>query len=183
MRPLLIATCLVPLVMVGCGGDDDPRASRTLPSVELVVESPVDMDVVREEQVTVQGTVVPARADVQVLGRAAEVTGGRFTITVPLEPGANVIDVIASARGREPAMTAFRVTREVPVEVPDLHGLDADQVESALGDVGLRANIEEENDLLDDILGGEPQVCTQDPEPGTQVRRGTTVHVIVSKGC
>jgi hypothetical protein len=183
MRPLLIATCLVPLVIGGCGGDDDPRASRTQPPVELVVESPVDMDVVREEQVTVQGTVAPARADVQVLGRAAEVTGGRFTITVPVEPGANVIDVIATARGREPAMTAFRVTREVPVEVPDLDGLDADEVERALGDVGLRADVEEENDFLDDILGGEPQVCVQDPEPGTQVRRGTTVHVIVSKGC
>jgi glutamate-1-semialdehyde 2,1-aminomutase len=60
---------------------------------------------------------------------------------------------------------------------------DADEVERALGDVGLRADIEEDNDLIDEILGGEPQVCAQDPEAGTQVRRGTTVHVVVSKGC
>lgn len=167
----------------GCGGDGEPRASRAPAPVQLVVSVPSDMAVVRDDSVAVQGTVTPARAEVQVLGRAAEVTGGRFTASVPLEPGANVIDVIATARGRETAMTALRVTREVPVTVPNLAGLDADEVESELRDVGLRADIDEEGDFIDEFLPQDPTACSQDPEPGAQVRRGTTVHVVVSKTC
>ena len=34
-----------------------------------------------------------------------------------------------------------------------------------------------------DLLPGDPAVCEQDPSPGTQVRRGTSVHVVVSKSC
>jgi beta-lactam-binding protein with PASTA domain len=37
--------------------------------------------------------------------------------------------------------------------------------------------------LIEELLPGEPAVCEQDPEPGTEVRRGTTVRVEVSKSC
>jgi hypothetical protein len=121
---------------------------------------------------------------VLVLGQRAAVSGGgTFSTTVPLQPGTNVIDVMATASGRGPALTAFRVTREVPVIVPDLNGKTADEVRSALGGVGLKAEVEEGGGLLEDLLPGDPAVCTQDPDPGSQVRRGTSVHVVVSKSC
>ena len=138
----------------------------------------------RSESVEVQGTVVPASAAVLVLGQRAPVSGGgTFKAKVALEPGANVIDVMATAQGRGPAMTAFRVTREVPVVVPDLDGKTVDEVKSTLGGLGLEAEVEEGGGLLEQVLPGEPAVCTQDPEPGAQVRRGARVHVIVSKSC
>jgi hypothetical protein len=139
--------------------------------------------VVQSETVEVRGTVEPAGANVRVLGEAADVSGGTWSTQVPLNPGANVIDVIATARGRGSAMTAFRVTRELPVEVPDLDGLEVPDVEKQLSDAGLQVTVDERGGLLDDLLPGEPVVCEQDPEPGTEVRRGTTVRVEVSRGC
>ena len=103
---------------------------------------------------------------------------------VALDPGSNVIDVIATARGRGTAMTAFRVTREMPVEVPDLDGLRGTRARGASSPrSGRKAEVEERGGLLDDLLPGEPVVCEQDPEPGSEVRRGTTVRVEVSRGC
>jgi hypothetical protein len=178
---LLIVACLA--VAAGCGGDDDERAQRALVPVELDVSAPADMAVVQSETVEVRGTVEPAGANVRVLGEAADVSDGRWSTQVPLNPGANVIDVIATARGRGSAMTAFRVTRELPVEVPDLDGLEVPDVEKQLSDAGLQVTVDERGGLLEDLLPGEPVVCEQDPEPGTEVRRGTTVRVEVSRGC
>jgi Glucodextranase, domain B/PASTA domain len=183
--PLLAAACLATaLVVEGCGGDDEPRAARAQAPVQLDVSAPGDTATVREEQVAVQGTVSPARASVRVLGQAAEVTGGRFTATVPLEEGANVIDVIATAAGRAPAMTAIRVTREVPVEVPDLSGMTVGEAEEQLRDVGLELDAEEDGGgFLDDLLPGDATACMQRPEPGAEVRRGSTIRAVFSKGC
>ena len=177
---LLILACLS---VAGCGGDEGERAQRALVPVELDVTAPDDMAVVQSETVEVRGSVEPAGASVRVLGEAADVSAGTFRAEVPLEPGANVIDVMASARGRAAAMTAFRVTRELPVEVPDLDGLEVTEVEERLGEVGLVPDITERGGLLDDLLPGEPAVCEQDPEPGTEVRRGTTVRVQVARSC
>jgi hypothetical protein len=151
--------------------------------VQLDVDEPNDMAVVQSDSVEVRGTVEPAGASVRVLGDEAEVSGGTFSAEVALEPGANVIDVIATARGRSTAMTAFRVTRELPVEVPDLDGLLVQEVEDKLSEAGLRPQIDQRGGLIEELLPGEPAVCQQDPEPGTEVRRGTTVRVEVSKSC
>jgi hypothetical protein len=130
------------------------------------------------------GTVEPAGAAVLVLGQKAPVSGGgTFKATVALEPGANVIDVMASASGHSPALTAFRVTREMPVTVPDLGGKTVDEVDQALDALGLHAEVEKGGGLIEDLLPGDPAVCQQDPDPGTQVKRGTKVHVVVSKSC
>jgi hypothetical protein len=177
---LLILVCLT---AAGCGGDDNERAQRPLAPVRLAVNEPNDMAVVQNDRVDVQGTVEPAGAQVRVMGRRADVSGGTFRAQVTLEPGPNVIDVIASARGRGTAMTAFRVTRELPVEVPDLDGLVVQEVEDKLSEAGLRPQVNERGGLLEELLPGEPAVCEQDPEPGTEVRRGTTVRVEVSKSC
>ena len=80
-------------------------------------------------------------------------------------------------------MTAFRVTREVPVKVPDLDGLEVAEVQDRLAEAGLRPDISERSNLIEELLPGEPAVCEQQPEPGTEVRRGTTVRVEVAKSC
>jgi len=90
---------------------------------------------------------------------------------------------MATARGRGPALTALRVRREVPVAVPDLGGLAVAAVEEKLGAAGLGVDVERGGGLLEELLPGEPAVCEQDPGPGTKVRRGTTVHVVVAKSC
>jgi len=170
--------------VAACGGDtDDERAQRVLVPVEVDVTAPADMAVVDTETVEVRGSVEPAAASVRVLGQPADVRGGTFRAEVPLQPGANVIDVMASARGRAASMTAVRVTRELPVEVPDLEGLEVPEVEERLAEAGLVPDVSERGGLLDGLLPGEPAVCVQDPEPGTEVRRGTTVRVRVARSC
>jgi hypothetical protein len=182
-RSVFLFACLA-AVAAGCGGENQPRAQRPAPAVDLSVTAPNDMATVREETVQVQGTVAPAGADVLVMGQKAPVSGGgSFSATVALEPGANVIDVMASAAGRTPALTAFRVTREVPVTVPDLGGKSEADVDRALAAIGLKPEVEKGGGLIEDLLPGDPAVCQQDPSPGTQVRRGSTVHVVVSKSC
>jgi hypothetical protein len=183
LPPILALACLA-AVAAGCGGADQRRTTRPPAAVELKVSEPRDMTSVRAESVDVRGTVSPAGAAVTVLGQRAPVTGGgTFTAMVPLRPGANVIDVLATAQGRGPALTAFRITREVPVNVPNLDGKSVEEVRDMLDRLGLRAEIEETGGLLEDLLPGSPTVCDQDPGPGSQVRRGTSVHVTVSKSC
>jgi len=186
MRPksLLVIACLA-AASAGCGGGDDQKGVQRPPApVDLKVSAPNDQATVRAETVEVRGTVVPAGATVQVLGQRAAVSGGgTFTSTVALQPGANVIDVMATASGRAATLTAFRVTREVPVIVPDLGGKTADEVRKMLGDLGLKASVDESGGLLEPLLPGDPAVCTQDPSAGSQVRSGATVHVVVSKSC
>jgi PASTA domain/Glucodextranase, domain B len=183
-RPLFVASCLaVALVAEGCGGDE-PRAAPRLKAVTLQLSEPADTAVVRADVVNVRGSVEPAGAAVRVLGQPAQVSaGGSFTASVPLQPGANIIDVMASAGGREPTMAAVRVTREVPVEVPDLGGMNVEELQARLDEVGLDAKIEEGGGLIEDLLPGEPEVCEQRPEPGAEVRPGSTVEVFVSKSC
>jgi hypothetical protein len=184
LQPLLVVACLATAAAAGCGGEDPKHAARPPAAVDLQVSAPDDMSTVRAESVVVKGTVTPASAAVQVLGQRAAVSGGgTFTTTVALQPGSNVIDVMATASGRGPTLTAFRVTREVPVVVPDLSGKTADEVRSTLGDLRLKAEVEEGGGLLEDLLPGDPAVCTQDPDAGSQVRSGTSVHVVVSKSC
>jgi hypothetical protein len=176
---LLVLACLA---TAGCG-DDNQRAQRPPVPVELDVTEPADMAVVQTDTVEVQGTVEPAGASVRVLGDEADVSGGSFSAQVALQPGANVIDVIATARGRGTAMTAFRFTRELPVKVPDLDGLEVPELQERLADAGLRPEIHERTNLIEELLPGEPAVCEQDPEPGTEVKRGTAVRVEVGKSC
>jgi len=182
-RPVTVFACLV-ATAAGCGGDGgQQRVERASVPVALAVTAPSDNAVVRTETVKIRGTVRPARAVVRVVGEEADVTGGVFSAEVALEPGANVIDVMATAPGRGPAMTAVRVTRELPVPVPDLGGLEVAEAQERVAEVGLALEVTEEGGLLDELLPGEPAVCEQDPSPGEEVRRGTTVDVEVRRSC
>jgi hypothetical protein len=181
-RPVPLVACLA-VAVAGCGGGDEPQPARALAPVVLELSEPSDEAVVRTSTVRVRGSVSPGGADVRVDGRAAEREGETFTIEVPLEPGANVLDVMATARGRAPALTAVRITREMPVEVPDVRGLESEEAESRLADVGLQAEVDDGGGLFDGLLPGEPAVCLQDPEAGAMVRRGTVVVLTVAKRC
>ena len=79
-----------------------------------------------------RGSVTPSTARVLVAGESADVDGGEFSATVALEAGTNVIDVQAGAPEHPPAMTALRVTRIVPVEIPSLDGLSPEEAEATL---------------------------------------------------
>lgn len=182
-RPLLAALVAAAAALAGCGGEDERRAAPVPEPVVLAVSAPVDEALVREETVEVSGSVEPAGASVRVLGQPAAVSAGSFSASVPLEPGANVIDVVATAGEREPALSAVRVIREVPVEVPDLDGLEVEAAQEAVDGAGLELAVERGDGLLDDILPGEPAVCEQDPEPDTLVRPGSLVRVRVAENC
>jgi hypothetical protein len=183
-RSVLLVACLA-AVAAGCGGEKQPRAQRPAPAVDLNVSTPNDMATVRDETVQVEGTVAPANSDVLIFGQKAPVSGGgSFSAKVALDPGVNVIDVMATAPGRSAALTAFRVTREVLITVPDLGGKSRQDAENALKDAGLTPEVEQVGaGIIDELLPGDPTVCEQNPGPGSEVRRGSKVHVVVSKGC
>jgi hypothetical protein len=180
---LAIAVLATAVAGAGCGSGGGDRAARVLAPVALTVSAPSDLSTTRRTYVTVRGTVEPAGAAVTVLGRPAEVVGGSLSARVDLQPGANVIDVAATAPGRAPALTALRVTREMPVAVPDLSGLSPEEAQKQVEALGLVLDVRSGGGLLEELLPGEPGVCDQEPSSGDEVMRGTTVRVLVAKRC
>ena len=170
------------LVLAGCGGED-PTAQAPKPPVKLQVSSPADTALVLGSTVQVTGSVSPSTARVQVQGRRAQVSGGRFSSEVPLEPGPNVIDVAATARNRSAVLTAFRVTREQRVTVPDLVGAAVDDAERKIARRGLSLERKRGGGFLDPLVPKGLGVCEQAPAAGSEVRRGTTVRVVVARAC
>ena len=118
-----------------------------------------------------------------VLGRRARVVRGEFRTVVPLREGSNLIDVGASSRGAAPAWDALRITREVLVTLPDLTGATRGDAMDRLDALGLRAEVKEEGDLLDELLGGDWIVCDTQPPASSDVRRGARIHLVVARGC
>lgn len=179
---VLAATAAAAYGLAGCGGDD-PALAPPLQPVRLQITAPADRAIVRRANVDVRGRVTPATSQVTVLGRPALVTRGRFSAFVPLEPGANVIDVIATAPRRRPALTALRVTRDVLVTVPRLVGVPEDELEQVLEPLGLRAEVQRGGGILDLLRAGRTAVCEQSPRAGARVRRGRSVGVVVARRC
>ena len=169
------------VVLQACGDDAAPRGPE--PKVRLQVTVPQDGATVRAETVAVEGTVAPAGARVQVLGKDVGVESGRWHAEVPLEPGANLIDVAASASGRRPDFEAMRVVREERVAVPDVIGIDADTAQDQLEGLGLKVRLEDAGGFFDPILPGDPKVCESDPGPGAQVLPGSRVSLQVARNC
>lgn len=181
VRPAILIGVLAALLLGGCGADDP--SPELLSPVRLAITAPADGAVVRGGNVDVRGRVTPSVSQVTVLGRPALVTAGRFSAVVPLEPGANVVDVIATAPRRKPALAALRVTRDVLVTVPQLAGVEEDELEAVLEPLGLRAEVERGGGILDVLRPGEYAVCAQEPGAGARVRRGRSVRVVVAKRC
>jgi hypothetical protein len=178
----LAALIALVIALAGCGGED-PAAQKPKPPVQLRVSSPSDTALVLAGKVQVSGSVSPSTAQVQVQGRRAQVSGGRFSSEVTLEPGPNVIDVAATASNHAAALTAFRVTREQRVAVPDLLGKGIDDAERLIERRGLALEHERGGGFLDPLVPKGLAVCAQDPEPGSEVRRGSTVRVVVARAC
>jgi hypothetical protein len=173
---------VVVAALAGCGGGRQPPRQPT-EHVRLQISAPTDGSTLRRGTADVRGSVSPRTSAVRVLGRPALVTGGRFTVVVPLEPGVNVIDVMATAPRRLPTLTALRVTRDVLVTVPSLDGVLEDDVDAALEPLGLHADVQRGGGLFDVLRSGERAVCEQAPAAGARVRRGRAVHVVVAKRC
>jgi hypothetical protein len=177
----LIIAGLAASLVGGCGADDPPPPPQK--PVQLTIASPNDTAVVQGATATVTGTVVPASARVRVQGHLARVSNGTFSASVALDHGANVVDVAATAGGRSAALTAFRVTREERVAVPDFTGLSAGDAEKAAGQRDLKLETERGGGFLDSLVPRDIHVCEQEPAPGTRVRRGSTVRLLVARSC
>jgi hypothetical protein len=178
-RRLLV--CTLALTAAGCGADKAPAPPRA--AVHLDLAAPGDGASVRDASVVVRGTVRPAGALVRVRGQSVAVAGGSFTATVGLAAGTNVIDVLASAPDARPAMSALRVRRLVTVRVPDVTGDVPDQASDRLAGLGLTAQVDRAGGVFDALLPGDPVVCETQPAPGQEVDAGTTVRILVAKGC
>jgi Glucodextranase, domain B len=118
-----IATGVVTLAISGCGSSS--------PSVHVQVLAPTDGSSTSADRVTVRGTVTPTNATVQVAGQSAQVGAGVFTTSVPLQPGANQLDVIASAPGGAPASTMIAVTRKGAPSVRPASSQQSQSVQSS----------------------------------------------------
>jgi hypothetical protein len=175
---LIVATGAL---LAGCGADTPPPQPQ--PPVRLSVSAPSDTAVVHAATAQVSGTVSPHRARVKVQGHLAQVSGGTFTSTVKLDQGPNVIDVAATASGRATALTAFRITREERVGVPELVGLSLDDARAQAGRRDLELATERGGGFLDPLVPRGIHVCDQSPAPGKQVRRGSTVKLLVARSC
>jgi hypothetical protein len=176
--PLLCLACA--LALAACGGEERARPD---PRVTLRLTAPTDLAIVRDESIEIGGTVAPPGAAVQVLGRDAAVEDGTFRAEVALRPGANVVDVSATAPGRRAAFAAVRVVREVRVPVPDLTGRDVETAAEQLQALGLDVVERRGGGLFDPLLPGDPKVCESRPGPGTEVLPGTTVELVVARAC
>jgi hypothetical protein len=142
------------------------------------------MSVSRDSSVDVHGVVSPGTAEVRIEGKGVRVSGGRFSTSVDLLPGTNLIDVVAGAPGgARPAMVALRVRREVKVSVPDLTGVTPSDAKDTLAGAGLKADVQESSGFLDFLLPEDARVCQTDPPAGTDVDPGSTVQVFAAKSC
>ncbi|MDX6648884.1 MAG: hypothetical protein QOJ97_835 [Solirubrobacteraceae bacterium] len=181
MRALLAALLgLCSLALAACGG---PGHQGPPPPVRLTLTGPGDGAVVRGEHVQLTGRVVPAAAGVSVGGEPVTVQGGRFSTAVALDAGGNVIDVMATAPQRSPALTAVRVIRQLTIRVPDVRGTSLDGAVARLSAAGLRPRLRDVGDLIDKLLPTAREVCGTEPGSGVTVDRGATVDVLVAKLC
>ncbi len=182
MRTCTIAAVVaVALLTAACG--DDPEPPRAEPLVRLTLSGPDDGATMQSGTVEVTGSVKPARAAVQVLGRDVSVDGGEFRTEVELEPGSNLIDVAASANGRRPDFAALRVVFEERVSLPDVVGRDADTAQEELEGLGLEVTQEDAGSFLDGLLPGDPKVCEMQPGAGARVLPGSGVTMRVARDC
>ncbi len=183
MRRRLLALQLVAsaLSLGACG--QERRAAPALAPVRLSIDGPADAATVEIGTVEVHGRVDPATARVLVDGDEADVRDGAFSLIVPLRAGANVVDVQAGAPRHPAAMTALRVTRQVPVEIPTLAGAAPDDAVRTLERLGLRTEIVGGGGPLDFLIPGSDGVCATEPAAGERVRSGSRVRIQTSKGC
>jgi hypothetical protein len=166
------------VALAACGAAAPPP-----PSVSLHLGAPADGARVLSATVLLSGTVSPAAATVEVLGRQIAVSGGAFSVPVPLQPGTNVIDVLAGAPQEQAAMSVVRVFRELEVSVPYVIGDSPTAAQSRLQGLHLGVRIVRNSFPLDFLIPVPYTVCATSPPAGRQVPPGSTIAVTVSKTC
>lgn len=178
---LRAVTATAAAVLVCACGRTAPRHAAP---VKLTLSSPTDGARVEASAATIAGVVSPRGARVLVVGQAVKPgAGGSFSTTVSLAPGTNLIDVIASAPNAQPAMTALRVVRFVPVIVPTVTGESPSDAAAAIRRAGLKPELHGDSDPFAFLLPFSEQVCSQSPDGGTQVNPNTTVAISLGKLC
>jgi uncharacterized lipoprotein YbaY len=165
--------------LAACGSTTRPAT----PPVRLTIASPQDGTTTLAGQVLVRGTVAPAAATVLVGGRQASVSGGSFSARVALQPGSNVIDVLAGAPWAPAAMSALRVYRELPVAIPKLDGSSVATARAALRRLGLSAQVHESGGFFQSLLPLSKHVCATEPPAGRLLAPGSTVVLQIAKVC
>jgi beta-lactam-binding protein with PASTA domain/serine/threonine protein kinase len=120
-----------------------------------------------------------ARAKIQAAGLHFEVGGRAYSETVP----AGSV-VTTDPRGgdqvlRDGTVTAVLSRGPERHEVPPLRGMSVDQAQAALQDAGLSYG--ESTARFSDRVA-EGIVLAADPQPGTSLKRGAAVDLVVSKG-
>lgn len=179
--PILLVAACVAATLAGCGSSSN---ADTTTAVRLTLAAPADDTKVAAGAINVSGTVSPWQANVLVAGHAVTVNDdGSFTTSVPLAVGANLIDVIAGAPHAQSAMNAIRVVRLALVAVPKVDGKSDKDAKQLLTAAGFKAKIDGSSDLLDDLIPGSSQVCSQSPKSGTKVVPGSTVTLHTAKIC
>jgi hypothetical protein len=152
--------------------------------VELKLDVPVDGGTVRgTDHVAVRGTVTPADAAVRVAGQSANVDSGAFSADVGLTPGANVIDITATAPGRRPATDALRVQRDIRVAMPNVVGSDLDAALVQVRTRGLTPAEKRGGSWLDRLFGGAVKVCATQPPAGSLVAPRSRVTIETKREC
>lgn len=174
-----VVVCLVGLGLAGCGSS----APKVVGRVQLTITAPADGAIVREDSVTVRGQVSPASATVLVEGRKISHVGAAFTTTVPVGKGTTLIDVLAEAPRRTPAVAALRVRRPVTVVIPDLKDAPPSEAERRLRELGLRPENKQTGGILDDLFGGRLRVCKTRPDAGSTIDVGSVVVVEIGRSC
>jgi bacillopeptidase F len=159
-------------------------APRPLAPLRLQLSSPADGTRVTSDSVTVAGSVSPpSAASVLVVGQRVALTGGTFSARVAVQPGSNIIDVLAGAPHARATMTAVRVYRLLDVTVPDLSGDSPSAATRALHALGLQFRFHDEDGFFDFLLPNSPQVCGSSPPAGRSVEPGSVVTLSVAKTC
>jgi beta-lactam-binding protein with PASTA domain len=152
--------------------------------VTLTLSSPADGTRIEASVATIAGVVSPRDARVLVVGQTVKAgADGSFSAAVPLVPGTNLIDVIASAPHAQPAMAALRVIRFVLVTVPDVTGKSPSDAAAAIRGAGLKPQLHGDSDPFAFLLPFSEQVCSQSPNGGHQVEPNTTVAISLGKLC
>ncbi|WP_249012030.1 PASTA domain-containing protein [Conexibacter sp. DBS9H8] len=171
-------------VMLVCAGCGAAAPAQPGPRVSLTLSSPADDARLAGPDVTVSGTVSPARATVEVLGQAVSVDPtGHFSTQIALSVGTNLIDVEAAAPRSSGAVAAVRVIRYLLVAVPSVIGESPGQATAALRALGLRVTVLASTDPLGFLLPTSVRVCSSTPGAGARVQPGSSVILQTSKLC
>jgi hypothetical protein len=179
-RVIFLATTAttVAAALAGCGA-----AMRPEPQLHVQVSEPVDGTTVTTGSVTVSGSVTPLATSVLVLGHRVAVNHGSFSAQVQLQPGSNLLDVLAGTAHTKAAMTAVRVYRQILVTIPDVSNDSPPDAAKALVALGVHVQLKDTDPFYSFLIPGGQSVCGTSPSAGHRVDPGATVTISVSKVC